>query len=430
MKVCMDNMVDFVQKINFSDLPEDVIKKAKLHFLDAIGVGVAAAQEDFSREIVYAVRELDGKAKSSIFYFGDKVSVPNAAFANGAMVHGLDFDDTMMCGEGAAIHPSSCVIPTVLAVGEAEGIDGRTLITAAVVGWETMGRIALRCSTNEMKNALGICGSQAAGLLETLNDGSWTKRLHSGWASHSGIIAAIVAQKGFTGPHRIFEGQWGLYNSHLGIGNYDLERLEKGWGSSWETLRLCIKPYPCCNTLHAFIDCAKYLKRKYNLNPKEIIEIECRVTEDTKSLVCEPINEKKNPSTTYSAKLSLPFAVAVGFLEEEVDIDTFSEKKIKDPNILELANKVKYVIDSSTFSPLYFPAWVKIMMKNGKIYEHKEEINRGSTGNPLTEEEVKTKFRNNARRTLSKEKVETIIDLVTKLDELDNISDIISVCTR
>lgn len=262
---------DFVYNLKFDDLPQDVVEKTKLHILDTLGVALAAESEDFTRIMMEVAKSMKGPAESTVW--GSKVRLPaaNAALVNGTMAHGLDFDDMH---RAASTHLSVFVVPTALAVSETREISGKQTIAAVVAGYEAGARIGLAAlgklllrgwhptgvfgaftsavvagklmglNVQQTAVAMGIAGSQASGLAQWIEEGSWTKRMHPGWAAHSGIIAALLAAKGYDGPLRILEGSKGLYHSFLHEGHFDLTKLTEGLGERWETRQICLKIYP------------------------------------------------------------------------------------------------------------------------------------------------------------------------------------------
>lgn len=450
-----EQMSDFVAALRFTDLPPAVVRNGKLRILDILGICLASAQMDFARFSVATMQEWGGKEESSVIGFTGRLPMVNAALANGLTAHGLDYDDTHT---ESITHASACVVPTALAVGEAVGASGKEVLTAAVAGWETLTRIGMAapgrfhsrgfhatsiCGTfaaaltagkllglspATLSNALGICGSLTSGSFEYLADGSWVKRLHPGWAAHAGIVAALLAQKGFSGPHTIFEGRFGLYRTHLGEGEFALERLTAGLGDTWETLNISFKPYPCCHYNHAFIDCVRFLQERHAIRAEEVAEVECLIGEGQVPIVCEPAEIKHRPQTPYHAQFSLPFAVALMLKEGRVGIDEFSEERLRDEELLALARRVTYTVDPTSSFPTHFPGWVKIRLKDGRIVEHQEPYNRGGPVRPLTEGELIDKFVANARRTLAKERVERIREGTLALDGCQDIRDLTALC--
>jgi len=262
----------FVEKLVFDDVPKDVIEEVRLHILDTLGVALASHGMDFAHIMLEVSKGLGGPPESTAIGSGERLSAPNAALVNGTMAHGLDYDDMH---REASLHLSAFTVPTALAVSEAKGESGKSAILGSVAGYEIGARLGLAASgrlllrgwhptgvlgafaaaavtgsilglnAKQISNAMGIAGSQSSGSAQWIEEGSWTKRMHPGWAAHSGIIAGLLAQKGYDGPQRIYEGKMGLYSSYIGNGDFDLERLTQGLGSSWETRQICYKLYPC-----------------------------------------------------------------------------------------------------------------------------------------------------------------------------------------
>lgn len=263
---------DFVERLDYDDVPKDVIEEAKLHILDTLGVALSTCDMDFAQIMLEVAKSLGGPPESSTIGSGYRLSAANAALVNGTMAHGLDYDDTH---KGAVLHMSTFVVSTAIAMAESKGKSGKSTIVSAIAGYEVGARLGMAASGkfisrgwhptgvlgafasaavagkilgltgDQIATATGIAGSQSSGLAQWSDEGSWTKRMHPGWAAHSGIIAALLAQKGFDGPHKIFEGNLGLYNSYIGKGEYDLEELSRGLGSIWETKQISYKLHPC-----------------------------------------------------------------------------------------------------------------------------------------------------------------------------------------
>ena len=448
-------MSEFAADLAYEDIPDEVVAEAKWRVLDILGLCLATYQMDFAQPVLEVARDGGGRPESTVIGTDEKFPVALAALANGTTAHGLDYDDTHIL---AMTHCSSCVVPTVLAVAEREGSSGRDVVTAAVVGWETMVRIGIAApglfaargfhptsiagpfaaslaagklmglSSVALTNALGISGSFSSGLGEFVTDGSWVKRMHAGWAAQGGITAASLAHRGFTGPSTIFEGEWGLFRSHLHGESYDLRRLTEGLGEVWETLNMCYKPYPACHLVHAFMDCVLELKRSEGVMPEEVDRVLCHVAEPIVSRVCEPLSAKKAPRTDYDAKFSLPFSVAVMLADGKATLGSYSPEKISDPYILDLAQRVEYEIDPDAPYPQTFPGWVEIYAKDGRKLEYKLNVNRGSPEFPMTHEELQDKFCSNARLALPEGKVDEIVELVDRLEDLTDVSRLMSLC--
>ena len=447
----------FAADLSFEDIPPSVHLSAKHRVLDILGLCLVTSPMDFAEPALNVARSAGGTPESTVIGIGDKLPASSAALVNGTNAHGLDFDDTHMA---TGLHPSACIVPTALAMAERQGSSGRDVTTAAIIGWETLIRMdlvapggfnargfrptailsamaatlvagkLLGLSGAEMASALGINGSFAAGLREFMNAGSWAeKRIQLGWAAQSGILAALFAKEGMTGPPTILEGQFGLYKSHLSGEDYDLDVLTEGLGEVWETANISFKPYPACHYNHAFIDCTQEIKRAHNLRPEDVDRVLCRVAAPVIPSVCEPWQEKLNPPSDYDAKFSLPFAIATTLLKDEVVVSSYTPETIVDQEILALAQKVQYEIDPEAPFPQAFPGWVEIYTRDGRKLEHKMDVNRGSPAFPMEDQEIKDKFRSNAGMVLQSSKVEEIIDNVDKLEGLNTISDLMALCS-
>ncbi|MEM2211430.1 MAG: MmgE/PrpD family protein [Nitrososphaerales archaeon] len=440
-----ERLANWVKSLTFKEIPNEVIENVKLRFLDTIGICLASSTMNFAKIVAEVVKAWGGKEESSLIGFKGKLPAPNAALVNGLMAHGLDFDDTHT---EAVVHPSSIVIPTTLAIGEKEGISGGEALVAATAGYEVAIRLGiaapfqfhkrgfhatpivgtftaslitgkiLNLSVDQMVNAMGICGSMAAGLQEFVIDGTEVKQLHPGWANHSGIIAAQMASKGFTGPRTVFEGKFGIYKTYLSNESYNLERLCENLSKDWEVLKTTFKFYPCCHILHSYMDCALYLKKKYNVNVEKIKEIRCLISREAAKFVCDG---KEIPSTPYHAKFSLPYTVALILIKGGCEIEDFSEEAIKNEEVLKLAKKVEWEDDPNSEFPKRFPGWVKIIMNDGDVYEHKVINVRSSLENPLKREDLIEKFHKNASRVIPSNRIKNLIELINGLEKLNNL---------
>ncbi|MBI4522900.1 MAG: MmgE/PrpD family protein [Deltaproteobacteria bacterium] len=441
---------EFLRGLNLEAIPREVVDKAKLVVLDTIGVALASSTMDFGQMVLDLARTLGGSEDSRLIGTPYRVAAANAALANGTLAHGLDYDDTL---EEAIVHTGCCCAVTALAVGEEMKLSGREMLQAIVAGTEVMCKIGLvapgkfhargfhptaLCATfgaaavagklhgldvRQWVNAFGICGSQSSGIIEYLADGTWTKRLHPGWSSHAGIIAVLLAARGFLGPSTVFEGHHGFYRAFGGSDGLYLERLRE-LGQSWEIPRLAFKSYPCGSISHPYMDCAFRLRQKYSMRPEAIEEVICRTAEGPVHRLWEPLQDKQKPSTSYGAKFSLPYSIAVMLIRGKAGLDEFSEKSIRDPRILDLAAKVRYELDPAIDYPRHFSGHVKIRLNDGTILEENQPYPRGGLESPLPPEEIAKKFRANAALILPREKIESIVALVGDLENLGSIREL------
>jgi len=446
MSTYSEDISSFVSELKYKDIPKEVIYKTKLHLLDTLGVAISFSQNSIIKDtIVKTVKDLNTSSESTIINSMFLSSSDYAALANASMIHGQDYDDTHRLG---VVHSSSIVVPAALACGEAKGISGESLIETMVSGYEIIARIGMAAnagfhkkgmhatpmcgtfvaslvagkvnglSNKELVNALGICGSQAAGLQQFLIDGSWAKIIHPGWAVHSGIIASKLASNGFTGPLAIFEGELGFFAAHLSLDNTKLNCLTKDLRKVWQTLNISIKYYPCCHAMHSFIDGVFFLQKNYNIKWQKIKKIICVINPLGAKLVCEPIEIKRKPKTIYGARFSLPYAIAMSLLDGELGLKQFSEQRISDNQVFEITKKVFCINEDS------FPRTggnITIEMENGNKYHYLKEHPIGSPSYPLGEDQVLDKFRRNVSDFISKDRAEKIIKTVLNIEGIDNI---------
>lgn len=400
-------------------LPPEVVKAARRHVLDILGIAAAASAQEFGQRfqrLPLAVPSA-GLAATAVG-LPDPVAAEDAALVNGTLAHGLDFDDTYQPG---IIHIGAVVIPTALAVGQSTGASSDEILASVVIGYEVASRIAesaagefhrtgyhatpicgafaaavvaarlLRLDEPTTRHALGIVGSFASGIQEFLRDGSDTKRLHPGWAANAGIRAARFAHIGFTGPEKVLEGHYGLFATHVGLERFDRAKVTDGFGERWNILGVSVKPYPCCHLLHAHIDAARHL-RASGVDPAEITGIRATIHQAGLHLLAEPIEEKRRPSTTYGAQFSLPFAVAAGFLDDRIGLPSFSSDRLGDPEVQRLAGLTECVADGESRYPRYFDGAVEVLLADGSRQARREDVNLGSPERPLDDATLTEKF--------------------------------------
>src|SRR5881409_978526 len=189
-----------------------------------------------------------------------------------------------------------------------------------------------RLTEDELVRAFGICGSQTAGIIEYLADGTWTKRLHPGWSAHAGIIAALLDQSGFTGPESVFEGEHGFYRAFAGdVQPERLDELLASLGRVWELEQLTFKPYPCGSIAQPYMDCALRLRETRAVRPEDFVEIRCRTAEGPVPRLWEPLAAKHAPQNGYAAKFSLPYLLAVILTKGRASLAEFEDNVVQDP---------------------------------------------------------------------------------------------------
>jgi 2-methylcitrate dehydratase PrpD len=443
----------FVRDLTLEKVPAPVIETASLLALDTVGNALAAARDDFAVAALAAARRLGGVPESTLIGAGTKVAAANAVLANGTLAHGLDFDDTR---EDAIVHTGSVAVTTALAVGEARAASGRAVLEALIAAVEVMCRVGLAVpgqlhahhfhptsitgsfaaaaaagklldlDENQLVHALGICGSQAAGIIEYLTDGSWTKRLHPGWAAHAGVVATMLAASGFTGPESVLEGGHGVYEAFAG--GHDpakLDALLASLGDTWELAQLTFKPYPCGSIAHPYMDCALALREQHRVDPDQVLEVRCRTAPGPVPRLWEPIAAKWTPPNGYAAKFSLPYLLAVMLVKGRAGLAEFTDAAVHDEAVLRVARRVSYELDPTIDYPRRFIGDVRVRLRDGREIAVRQEHYRGGPEHPIPRGEIEAKFRGNAELVLPREKVDAVLRALTGLRALPRIAPLV-----
>lgn len=387
--------------------------------LDIFGLCLAGRRTDYVRA---ALDGIDGEGRCTIIGHARTCDSAGAALINGTAAHGEDFDDTF---EGGPVHAGAVIVPAILAAAERFGLDGKAALLGIAVGVETTCRLslvaprlthkagfhptsvfgtlgaaaavgaALRLDAGQLVNALGIAGSMASGIIEYLADGSWTKRLHPGWAAQAGLRAALLARQGFQGPGTVFEGVHGLFNgfAHTTAGNY--AKLTGGFGREWVAETLAFKPFACGTMTHPYIDCAIRLAAR-GIKAEAIESIVCEVAEGTVHRLWEPLALKQAPPNPYAGKFSGPFCVAVGFITGDAGLAAFTDETVADPRIRALAAKVRFVVDPGNPYPDNYTGHLRATLRDGSVIEERQPHLRGGAHEKLSQSAIEAKFSANA----------------------------------
>ncbi len=366
------------------------------------------------------------------------------------LCHGLDFDDTH---SDSVSHVSTVTCPAALAVGEANGLSGGEVLTAIVAGNEAITRLGAAASgrfhargfhptaicgifgatcatarltgadTPTTASALGIAGSMASGLFAYLEDGTATKPIHPAWAAHGGILAVRLAALGAEGPPSVVEGKFGLYHAFLGAerGEIDIESQLADLGSRWETPRIAYKPFPVCHFMHGSLGATADALAGRTLAPEEIADVLVTVPEAGVSLVLEPADKKQLPRSDYEGKFSLQYSVASMLVRGHVSVSDFSDEAIADPAVLAVAGKVRYETPDYPTYPQAFPGGVRVTLADGTTLERDFPYQKGGPENPMSETEVREKFRLNALLALDADTAEALESAILDFERRDDL---------
>ena len=406
-------------------LPEDAATAARLHFLDAIGVGLAAAGSPIGAAYRAYASDVARGGPATVLGQPAAGSAADAAMINGGLIHSLEFDDTHT---GSIAHGSAVLAAAALAVAEAQNASGAALLGAYARGWEVLIRFGLAAPngfhakgfmstsvTGTLVSALlaaelmgldedrtvaaiGVALSQASGVMEFLTNGSSVKSLHPGWAAHGGVVAAMLARAGMTGPETSLDGRHGLFRQFTGdeaaAGRF--RSLIGGLGREWHLPRAAYKFYPCCHYLHPFIEAAGKLAER-GVRAADVERIVCRVPQGEAAVICEPWETKQAPANGHAARWSLPIAVAARLVEGKVDLATFETPA--SGAVREFAQRVAWEPLPQARFPERFEAEVVCKTRNETQTVRIDDV-FGNHTRPPGADAVLAKFRANAARSL------------------------------
>lgn len=451
-----ERIADFALSMRLSDVPSDVIEHGKLLLTDTFGVAMSCQDMEHAAAVRKTVLSMGSAPQSTMWGTGEKVMLADAVLYNAALIHGADYDDTHV---GGIVHPSAAVVSTAVSVGEMCGASGARILEAIIVGWEVITRLALAAkgrfhdvgfhgtgivapfaaacvaakllgdSRTTLTNAMGICGSQAAALQEFLRDGSWVKKIHPGWAGHSAIYALSMARNGFTGPKKVFEGDFGMWMTHCG-GTDGLTEAFSDLGEVWHTSEITVKLYPVCHMTHSFIDCMIALIREEHFTADDIDSVECRIESRCYPIVCTPREAKTRPNTDYIMRFSLPYVLAMAAEKQRVSPWEIDLKYASDPEICALMDKIQCVDDDSKRNPGYFPGYLTVTLKDGRRFVKDQRYEMGTSQNPLNLEAVNKKFMDNLEPFYTKDQIAAIIEKLNSFEDLPNAGELIRALHR
>jgi 2-methylcitrate dehydratase PrpD len=411
---------EFVARTSYDALPADVRARAKAFALDLVGISLRARNEAESTAPMVAAAASLGMTGGACTVIGDAAGYtpPGAAMLNGTLAHSLDFDDTHAPG---SLHPSAPITPAAFAAAEMTGADGKSLIAAIVAGYELQIRLSLAldptahydrgfhptatCGAfgaaaaagrlfgldpDRHANAFGIVLSMAAGSLQFLVNGAWTKRSHVGHAAMCGLVAATLAREGYKGASEAIEGKWGFLHAYAPAA--DAAKVVDGLGRRWETLKIAVKPYPSCRYGHASIDGMLDLARAHGIRAEEVEEVVVGLPEPGWKLIGDPEAAKQSPKNVVDGQFSMAFCASVALTTGGFVWDDYA-RYLGDPGVLALCRKVRTRVDPQVHAgfPAEMGGRVEIRTRRGTFETH-VRVPKGEPANFLSAAELRAKF--------------------------------------
>jgi 2-methylcitrate dehydratase PrpD len=452
-------MAEFAVNLKLSDVPPDVVARAKGLILDGFGCGLLAANLPWTRIIAKLVHRLEPQGgHASVWGRGETTSAISAALLNGTMVQGYELDDA----NAACFHACAVVLPAAFAAAEfvgADKVDGETLLTAIIAGFELGPRVGLCMNgdvmmvkgwhapgifgpfaaavtagiilgldANQMFHALGIAGPQAAGLMAA-QFGSMVKRMLCGKNSQSGVYAAMLAADGFTGIENVFEQHYGGYCTTFSQteDEFDLAQLSDGLGTRWETMRITLKRFCCSAMVMAPLDAVQELVAETGLKAEDVEAITVAATDTT---ISHGGWWPYVPSGMTGAQMHIGFGIAMMLIEGDVFVDQMVDANVGRPDLVELANRVKVIRDLEREKmprPYHRGAEVEVTLRNGTVLRKTADFFIGTFERPMTDAQMSEKYRKLASKTFATDKVETIESIVWGLEREGSVANLANI---
>lgn len=456
---------EYAVNLQFEDLPKEVVETTKRFIYDSI----ACAYGGYNTKDVNIIRDLykdmAGKEEATVIGFGDKIPAVNATLVNSLMIRALDFNDIYWKDDPS--HPSD-IIPAALSAGELVGASMEDVILAIVLAYEFEMRLCLFAkpgvrerkwhhatltqfvspiaagkllglSVDEMVNAIGINGSHNHTIgCPTAGKLTMMKNTVDPMAVQSGVFAALMAQKGYSGTEKVFEGKEGFMDAFIGWNakeekenpvemmgrdgaskwSWDVEALIGNLGNSYKILECGMKAFPTEALTHTHISCALNAVKKNNIDYNEIEEVRVTAFAQAYDILFDPA--KYRPESRETADHSLPYCIAAAIVDKKITTQSFSDEKLNDPRIIEVIDKIKGEpsIEFEKMFPAKQPSKVVIKTKDGKEYSEYMEYPKGDPREPMTIEDLDNKFAGLAEGTLSPERQTAIKDMIFNCESM------------
>src|SRR4051794_19354819 len=431
-------IAEFVSGLGYEQIPAEVRERIKLLILDSLGCAIYGANLEWCRILQNTFGDLDATRTTSIWGTDQKLSSTNAALVNGTQVQGFELDDVHRDG---VLHCGAVTLPALIAIAESHAnLSGREFLTAAVAGYEIGPRVGrcmgqehigqgwhsgatlgvfsaaagaargLKLNSEQAVHALGIAGTQSAGLMAA-QYGAMVKRMHAGRSAQSGLYGALLAERGFTGIIDVFEAPYGGFCTTFSRSQdrFNLDELSAGLGQKFETMGIALKFYSCVGSNHTTLDAIRDMQKRRPFTPAEVDKIVVHGSQVTVDHVGWPYR----PEGLTSAQLNLPFAVATLLLEGDVFVDQFKDDAVGDRDRIELSRKVEVVHDPAITAlgqRFRHKVRVDIHLRDGSMISETREAPRGSEHSFAPAADIVEKFHKLARAVLPQRQRDALVD--------------------
>jgi len=450
-------IASYIAKQRYEDIPDKVRERLKLVMLDSIGCGIYAAELEWSRILIDALKEVDTSTGCAIWGSSDRISAPHAALVNGTLIQGFEIDDVFHRGP---IHVGAVVLPALFAVAETRPkMSGREFLRAALVGYEIAPRAALCMGPEHLGqgwhsgattgvfgaaagaaaglgldeekavHALGIAGTQASGLMAA-QYGAMVKRMHAGRASQSGLYGALLAARGFTGIVDVFESKYGGFCTAFSnsTDRFNLHELTAGLGETYHTMEIFLKFYSCVGGVHPTLDAIRELREKRAFSAEEVE----KVTVGVSQISVDHSGWKYRPEGVTSAQLNMSYCLATMLIDGECFVDQFSENRVADPGRLAMIERIEIKHDPEITAlgrPYRHKVHVEVRLKDGSVLKTTIQKRFDEMPFPSAERVIK-KFDTLARHAFPQSQVDNIRDAVLGLEKLDDAKTLARLLTK
>lgn len=451
-------IAQFVSGLRYDAIPDEVKHRIKLLMLDSLGCALYGADLEWSRILQDRLGAIDATRACAVWGTAKKLSAPHAALVNGTQVQGFELDDVHRAG---VLHVGAVVLPALIPLTELKsGMSGKDFLTAAVAGYEIGPRVGLcmgpshiasgwhsgatlgvfsaaagaarglGLDTEKTVHALGIAGTQAAGLMAA-QFGAMVKRMHAGRSSQSGLYGALFAESGFTGIVNVLESEYGGFCTTMSQSKdkFNLKELTAGLGDTWQTMGVALKFYACVGSNHTTLDAIRDMQTEHPFGAKDV----SRVVVHGSQVTMEHVGWKYVPQGLTSAQLNLPYCIATWLIEGDCFVDQFTEDKVADPARMALAQKVEVREDrdiTAKGAKFRHMVHVEVHLNDGTVMKRTVEAARGSEKKFASDADIVQKFEKLAAKALPNSQVGQLRDAMLGLEKLDDASQLARLLAR